>query len=301
MLTPTAERDVDSLWTSLIIYISNCGVDTLCHPPPRSWWSASHATLHPVTTQSAKPFHRLLVHTASPTPGVYKVNKNILTIIFPLFTTLLPIKPKCLRSLWSVLERHGGPEGGKAKSGLFFTLFWIVDLWKSYLNVPDGEAYRTTTCTNSSFQKLHSLPVTHMLSSLSLWNALSLFLLLSFCLLCPSACRIVDFINADSEGPVVYLSLMAIWMQLKIVLTTRGHLYQPAFITQVSEKQKLRLINKTVKRTKATGSSLSCWPCARNVLAPTQHVIHSDFDFFLSYFIMFFFCSSSLVLYVCVS
>lgn len=34
MLTPTAERDVDSLWTSLIIYISNCGVDTLCHPPP---------------------------------------------------------------------------------------------------------------------------------------------------------------------------------------------------------------------------------------------------------------------------
>lgn len=40
---------------------------------------------------------------------------------------------------------------------------------------------------------------------------------------------------------------------------------------------------------KATGPSLSSLPCARKVLVPTQHVIHSDFDFlfFLSYFIMF--------------
>lgn len=29
------------------------------------------------------------------------------------------------------------------------------------------------------------------------------------------------------------------------------------------------------------------FPCARNVLIPTQHVIHSDFGFFLSYFVMF--------------
>lgn len=37
---------------------------------------------HPV---SKKPFHRLLVHTASLAPEVYKVNKNILGIISPLF------------------------------------------------------------------------------------------------------------------------------------------------------------------------------------------------------------------------
>lgn len=36
--------------------------------------------------------------------------------------------------------------------------------------------------------------------------------------------------------------------------------------------------------TKATGSSLSCLSCARNVLAPTQHAIHSDFYFFFVLF-----------------
>ena len=91
MLTPTVKRDVGSLWICLIIYISKCSVNTLRRPPPLLWWSVSHATLYAVTTTSAKPFHRLLVQTASPTPGVCKVNKYIPTIIFPLFTTPLRI------------------------------------------------------------------------------------------------------------------------------------------------------------------------------------------------------------------
>lgn len=85
MLTPAAKRDVDALWIYLIIYISKCGATHFFHPPPQTRWLGSHVTLHAVTIQSAKPFHRLLVHAAGPTPGVCEVNKNILTIISPHF------------------------------------------------------------------------------------------------------------------------------------------------------------------------------------------------------------------------
>lgn len=34
MLSTIAKRDVGSPWICLIIYISKCSVDTLCHPPP---------------------------------------------------------------------------------------------------------------------------------------------------------------------------------------------------------------------------------------------------------------------------
>lgn len=80
-------------------------------------------------------------------------------------------------------------------------------------------------------------------------------------------------------------------------LTTKGCSYQTTFITQLSNKTEI-----SSQKTKAAGSSLPCLPCARNVLTPTQHVIHSDFDFFLSYFIMFvlFFFSCFLCLCVCV-
>lgn len=41
--------------------------------------------LLPQAPSQQKPFHRLLVHTAGLAPEVYKVNKNILGIILPLF------------------------------------------------------------------------------------------------------------------------------------------------------------------------------------------------------------------------
>lgn len=101
--------------------------------------------------------------------------------------------------------------------------------------------------------------------------------------------RIVDFIIANSEGPVVCLSVMSrTGCYLNAIFWPPGaaHIRLPSSFRCLRNRG-TGLISKTVQQTKATGSSLPCLSCTRNVLAPTQHVIHSDFDFFLSYFIMF--------------
>lgn len=136
------------------------------------------------------------------------------------------------------MERFASNTGGQReiKQGLGWLLFfgrWICEssILVFYLarthTVTQRKHWGTTTCTNSfgsrvGFQKLRSLDETHMLSSL--WNlfALSPLLALFFSALSISTsdkpifalllqtqtiCRIVDFINADSEGPVVCLSL----------------------------------------------------------------------------------------------
>lgn len=123
---------------------------------PLPWWSASHATLCAVTTQSAKPFHRLLVHTTSSTPGICKVNKNTVTIISPLFTNLLHIQPKCLKPLWRALQWHMGPEGGKTRSELTlhhleavcFSL--VLHLTTKTHSIIHREQWGITTNTNTS-------------------------------------------------------------------------------------------------------------------------------------------------------
>lgn len=65
--TSIANRYVYSLWICLIIYISKCISDTLCRPPSPVLVDYS-PHVHTVTTQLAKPFHRLLVHTVSTIP-----------------------------------------------------------------------------------------------------------------------------------------------------------------------------------------------------------------------------------------
>lgn len=156
------------------------------------------------------------------------------------------------------------------------------------------------------FYSRSSLPVTHMLSSLSLRNALFLPLAFLFFLLCPSARRIIDFINADSEGPVVNVSLASsIGCPCRYLNSVECDWPQGGAHTRLPSScwclrnRSFKLINKSVQHQKATGSSLSCLPWAEMCWPYTTcHSFWLWFCFVLFYYL---FCSSSLVLYVCVS
>lgn len=78
--------------------------------PPLPYLHLSQPLL-PQATSQQKPFHRLLVHTASLAREVYKVNKNILGIISPLFPLLLfLIKSNCWKYFFvrATQDSNGG-------------------------------------------------------------------------------------------------------------------------------------------------------------------------------------------------
>lgn len=95
-----------------------------------------------VTIQSAKPFHRLLVHTVCTTPGVSKVNKNILNIIYPIPASHLPITPKGLQSLRSDLDQCRVSEGGTTRC-INLLPFWRLDYSKIFTVKPQGNSKGT--------------------------------------------------------------------------------------------------------------------------------------------------------------
>lgn len=111
---PSLGRFTDSLWISLIIYVTKSAVNTLCPASPVPclllwWWSASHTMPSLLlTTQPARPFHRLLVHTSSPIPGVYKVNKKHSTHNFPRLSPLFIPLNQCVYGLCGAIKVEQG-------------------------------------------------------------------------------------------------------------------------------------------------------------------------------------------------
>lgn len=115
-----------------------------------------------------------------------------------------------------------------------------------------------------------------------------------FLLLPPSAHRITDSINADRNGPVVYLSLSSgmdcAWcFKCRVILPPGGAHNRPPVRTKVGEK-----FYQNGKKNLFSRQELldpSCRPCARNMLAPNASFILTLICFCLILFCLF--CSSS--------
>lgn len=224
------------------------------------------------------------------------------------------MKPKCLRSRWSTLEQHRGSEGGKTKSGLISLfspllearVFKVASLcftwdWRHIQRKNTGEPLPASALLDREwgFLKLQCLYFLNLFcclsSSCSLFSALSISTTdkhtLALLLQTHTTCRIVDFINVSSYDPVVYLSLRSKCycpcrdLNAHIADHQWALIPEPLYHSGVCETEPLSLSKKL--RDKNYWILSVMFPCARNVLAPTQHVIRSDFDFFLSYFIMF--------------
>lgn len=112
----------------------------------------------------------------------------------------------------------------------------------------------------------------------------------AFFLLPPSAHRITDFINADRNGPVVYLSLSSGMdcprcFKCRVILPSWGAHNRPPVWTKVGEN-----FIKTTKKICSANKSywiLPAMPTLCQKYVGPRHIIHSDFDFFLSFLILF--------------
>lgn len=127
-----------------------------------------------------------------------------------------------------------------------------------------------------------------MLSAWRVWKDPSFAF---FLLLPPSAHRITDFINADRNGPVVYLSLSSgmdcpwCFKCSWVILPPGGAHKWPPLWTKVGEN-----FIKTTKKISSADKSywiLPAMPTLFQKYVGPRHIIHSDFDFFLSYFVLF--------------